>query len=204
MRYSAPSTGFSLIEVLLSIGIISFALTAIIGLITVGIGSVKTSDEDTLIASMAHQLMDDLQSRYFVDNTIITNSTPPPVTVVRHPSTSTNILTGTGDVAYGSIPTAVTPVPLVFFDSSGLRLTYVTGASAGQDMDKAHALAAGALYECKETLQGDAKTLSATGSNGSIATQAVNLLNVTLTFIWPVQASNPPNSRIIHGSIVRH
>ncbi len=202
MKYPGSPRGFSLIEILLSLGIISFAFVGIIGLISSGLGSVKASSDDTLIATMADQLVDELHSRYFVDNTPVATSATPPATRSRHAVGDANVLPGTADVSSGA-PAAAAPSPM-FFDATGMRLTYASGSGAGRDMARADALAAGAVYQCAETLQGDPYTLSTTGSDGTAGVHAVNLVNITLAFSWPAQAANPANHRLLHATMARH
>ena len=53
--------GFSLIEVVLSIGIVSFALLLIIGLIPVGLGSIKHAQEQAAAAECIRQITQAVQ-----------------------------------------------------------------------------------------------------------------------------------------------
>lgn len=200
MRLSQKIPAFTLVEVVLALAIAVFVLTAILSLFPVAIGSSKASSDDTVISAMTVALVDDMRRQYFVNNG---PRNPPADNSPKHKSGDTNVLPGTDDVQAGTTPPKVT-TPQVFFDVSGMRLKYPSGANAGKDMTRTDALSAGAIYQCSETLQGDPNTLSATGSDGSTSTQAVNLLDITLKFEWPTQAATPPNSKIIHASVARY
>lgn len=50
VRASGKTTGFSLVEVVIALGIVSFALIAIVGLIPVGLSSLKDSVTDTTVS----------------------------------------------------------------------------------------------------------------------------------------------------------
>ena len=201
MTSSRSTSAFALIEVVLALGVAAIALTAVIGLLSVAFGSSKASLDDTLISTMAENIISDLRRQYFVDNTLI-----PPANISKvHPAgdpalLTSGILPGTDDVSQGSTPVAVKPTA-IFFDVSGMRLQ---NTDQSDITDKADALAKGAVYQCALILQGDGRTLSAVGSDGSKTRQAVNLLNVTITFTWPAQATNPPNRTMIHASVSRY
>ena len=196
MRKLRNTAAFALVEVVLALAIAAFALTSIIALLSVAAGSSRASSDDTLVATMAMNVVDDLRRQSFVDNTA---RNPPGDMTPKHKSGDPSVLPGTDDVAIGQTPPLVTPAS-VYFDVSGVRLRYANG----NDMTKIDALAAGAIYLCTETMQGDAATLSATGSDGSATTQAVNQVNITLTFAWPLQAVPPPNTKVLHASIARY
>lgn len=55
--------GFSLVEVVLALGIVSFALVALLGLFSVGLGASKRSGEDTEVANMSAQIVSTLRNR---------------------------------------------------------------------------------------------------------------------------------------------
>ena len=55
--------GFSLIEVVIALGIMGFALVSILGLMTVGLHSSKTSREYTLLSAMAQEVIADVRSQ---------------------------------------------------------------------------------------------------------------------------------------------
>jgi type II secretory pathway pseudopilin PulG len=180
------TSAFTLVEVVLALGITAFALASILVLLSIGVGSSKGSTDDTVLATMANEVINDLRRQYFFTNGVHPGPSPPVLT--------SGVLPGTTDVQPGLTPAPAGPYS-IFFDVSGLRLQ-----SNGSDS----ALSAAAVYQCLVTLQGDPATLSAVGSDGSTSTQAVNLLNVTLRFTWPAQAANPANTRTIHATIARY
>ena len=59
------SRAFSLIEVVLAMGVISFALLAIFGLISVSLKADRESSSDTVLAEMRRQVMGDLRTGTF-------------------------------------------------------------------------------------------------------------------------------------------
>jgi type II secretory pathway pseudopilin PulG len=191
-------SAFAMVEIVLALGVAAFALVAILGLLSVGMGSSKESTNDTVLVTMANQLLSDLHRQYFVDRSLI-GGTPAHLPGDQMVLTS-GVLPGTDDVPQGSTPAAVTPSQ-IFFDVSGTRLQNTDYTDI---TDKQIAVGKGAVYQCAVTIQGDVNTLGSVASDGTDSTQAVNLVKVTLTFKWPVQASIPPNTKIIHASIARH
>jgi uncharacterized protein (TIGR02598 family) len=63
MSRSQPR-GFSLVEVVLAMGVTSFALVAILGLLAAGMRINRESDTDTLLAGMALSTMNHLRATY--------------------------------------------------------------------------------------------------------------------------------------------
>lgn len=59
------TSAFSLVEVALSLGIVSFVLLALFGLMSVGLDAGRSSQLDTVQASVAHQLLANLRSAPF-------------------------------------------------------------------------------------------------------------------------------------------
>ncbi|MEA3209582.1 MAG: hypothetical protein QOE70_2639 [Chthoniobacter sp.] len=59
------TAGFTLVEIVLALGIISFGLVALVGLLAVSLDSSRSSDQDTMIASMARQVTTTLRERPF-------------------------------------------------------------------------------------------------------------------------------------------
>ncbi|CAN5384039.1 hypothetical protein BH09VER1_BH09VER1_07260 [soil metagenome] len=64
--------GFSLVEVVLAIGIFSFAIVAIFGLLSVGMRSSKESDNDLAISLMARTVASSLRLEGF--SSVLTNA----------------------------------------------------------------------------------------------------------------------------------
>lgn len=65
--------GFSLIEVTMAIGIVAFALTAIMGLLSITLKNSKSAQDDTLVAEMTGDLMSYLRKQPFADIPNLTN-----------------------------------------------------------------------------------------------------------------------------------
>jgi type II secretory pathway pseudopilin PulG len=59
---SLPETGFTLIEIALSLGVIAFALVAIIGILPTGMQVQKENREETIISQDANLLLDAIRS----------------------------------------------------------------------------------------------------------------------------------------------
>lgn len=59
--------GFSLVEVVLALGVISFAIVSLLGLMTVSTGASRLSDEDTVIAAIARQVDTELRNTTFAN-----------------------------------------------------------------------------------------------------------------------------------------
>jgi len=66
--------GFSLIEIVLALGIISFALVGIMGLFPVAMKSAQESQRETRATMLARQIFSDLASMTSTNTFILTNS----------------------------------------------------------------------------------------------------------------------------------
>lgn len=73
-RLPVSNRAFSLVEIALALGIVSFAIVALLGLVAVSFDSNRASDEDTLIASMARQVVVELRAIPFDELAAGTNS----------------------------------------------------------------------------------------------------------------------------------
>lgn len=62
------SSGFSLIEIVIALGVISFALVSVIGLLAGGITTWRDSSDDRLAVSMAEQVLAELRSSSVIEN----------------------------------------------------------------------------------------------------------------------------------------
>lgn len=65
MRVVRPAWGFSLVEVVIALAVTGFAVTAVIGLMSVALASSRSAQDETLIASMSSALAGDLRSAPF-------------------------------------------------------------------------------------------------------------------------------------------
>jgi len=63
--WTREAPAFSLIEVVIALGVITFAITAITGLLSVALKSSRASTDETLVASFAGDIMSDLRRRQF-------------------------------------------------------------------------------------------------------------------------------------------
>lgn len=68
MKHRAAS-GFSLVEVTVAIGIVSFALLAVVGLLPVGLKSIKSATEQSAAANTLTALAESLRSAQSTDGT---------------------------------------------------------------------------------------------------------------------------------------
>lgn len=66
--------GFSLIEVVIAIGVASFAIVAILGLLSVSFATEKASADDTEMAIAATSLLNELRNRPFDDMLVFLDS----------------------------------------------------------------------------------------------------------------------------------
>jgi uncharacterized protein (TIGR02598 family) len=95
-----------------------------------------------------------------------------------------------------AVSTSTTTLQTIFFDANGTRLQN-TSTTPPQDLVLSAALAKGAIYQCQVTAQADTQTPGLSLNASSLPA----LVDVTLTFTWPVQAASPPNKAIIHASL---
>jgi type II secretory pathway pseudopilin PulG len=73
-RFSiANSRAFSLVEVTMSLGIVSFALIAVLGLLPVGLRSVKNANEQAGAANVLNAIADSLRTAGSTDSVLYTN-----------------------------------------------------------------------------------------------------------------------------------
>lgn len=69
VRYQRPpsNSGFSLVEVVLALGVISFALVAIIGLLPIGLASGRGTIQETRANHLAEEIFSTLRSQPFTN-----------------------------------------------------------------------------------------------------------------------------------------
>jgi uncharacterized protein (TIGR02598 family) len=97
MRAPGLHRGFSLIEIVLAIGVMSFAIIAILGLLSISFSSSKGSVDESLISAMARQVVASLQQQRFSGNTLFTN-----VTSGSDSKVLTNYFDANGEILTGS------------------------------------------------------------------------------------------------------
>ena len=83
----------------------------------------------------------------------------------------------------------------VYFDAGGKCL--LSGTSF---MDRSSALAAGAIYQCKRAFE----VSPIPNSDGSVNPYGQRLVKVTLAFLWPANASPPPNAHVIYATLAQY
>ena len=197
MRRSRRVSAFSLVEIALAVGIVAFALTAIMGLLASGMGSGKASTDDTIVATMTKAIVSDLRQRSFptLPGTVSVGAGVSPLAVTApipiHSPTA-------------ALPSAAAAIPIYYFDSAGNRVMNPDGTDP---TTPAQIFADGAIYQCTETLQGDSTTLgtsSTPSTTNPSSTQAVNLLNIQLKFQWPAPANNASSQKIIYASVANY
>ncbi len=82
------STAFGLVEIAMCLGIVSFVLLALLGLLSVGIGAGKSSREDTFAAGLGVNILADLKTVDYA------NLPPSSVTYYTYDGAATNIPSG--------------------------------------------------------------------------------------------------------------
>jgi len=180
----ATRLAFSLVEVMIAIAVIAFSVSVVMALLPVALTSLKDSYNTTVVAAMADSVFSSLKGQNFYT-----------------PTGTGSVLISTTDVSAGNQPQSTTQT--IYFDGSGTRLLNNNGADL---TSAAQALAAGGIYQCTITQTGDYNTLGSTGSDGSTTTQEINQLNVSLVFVWPLQAASqsaPINSKTFNASFTR-
>ena len=63
-RFLKPASGFSLVEVVLALGVAAFALTAIIGMLPMGLKIQQTSIQQTIANNITSEVIGDLRAAY--------------------------------------------------------------------------------------------------------------------------------------------
>jgi len=122
---NSASAAFSLIEVTLAIGIVSFALLAVVGLLPVGLRSVKNANEQAAAANVMNAIADALRTASSTDLATFTNSFAGQ-TISYITNGSATSVTWTNLTLDGSVETAASPKRL----SAVLIITPPTSLSA--------------------------------------------------------------------------
>ncbi len=185
-RSARQRKAFALVEIVIALGIAAFAITAILGLLSVGILSSKDSTEDTVIANMAGTVLNDMRTRSFTDFVTVT------------PATGEIIVKPQQDV------------PDIFFDAGGRWFVKVSGTTS-TPLTLSEALAQDPanppIYQCKRTF----RTLDSTKPDSGIISKPPTpipydqkLLQVTLTFSWPAIAAKPTKSNVVQATLVQY
>jgi len=99
-RVGLRSRAFTLIEVVLAVAIVSFSLLAIVGLLPIGLASVRDSENDQAIGAIATQLRGQLQQISF--DTTVTNN-------INQLPNSVNQYSSEGLLITSTVPTNIAP-----------------------------------------------------------------------------------------------
>ena len=73
MKKTGAENGFSLVEITLALGVAAFALTAIVGLLSLTLKNSKSAMDDTLVAEMTGDLVNTLRKQDFTNISKATN-----------------------------------------------------------------------------------------------------------------------------------
>lgn len=82
MKQPSPQAGFSLVEVVLAVGVAAFVLVSITGLLSVSLKSARESTTDTLLVTMSSRVLSGLRAQAF------TNISPSPFNPSLQPVTN--------------------------------------------------------------------------------------------------------------------
>lgn len=120
-----PSTdSFSLVEMTLALGIFSFAIISVIGLMTVGLKASQESKEETLTATIAKNLSMKVQAHLFTNGVVAPSATNTfqPSTLVYYYDRFGLETTSAGDPQYQANVTISAPAPQLLNNISSSHL----------------------------------------------------------------------------------
>jgi uncharacterized protein (TIGR02598 family) len=170
--------GFSLVEVVLALGVAAVALVSIIGLLGVALNTSSTAGHDTLMAAMTTEVLNDLRASEFDALWQATPRSVPRANAVQPtssiaPKDSTYYFTNEG-----------APFPTADVSNSSKNFAL--------------------LYQCVVKKTPDTTSQLLPGNPSS----PYNQFKLQLTFTWPVSASTDPakrpNKQTIYASIARY
>ena len=90
-RATRRRTGFSLVEVVLAIGVVAFGIVALLGMLTLSTGLSRNSDQDTMLATMSRQVTSELRNTAFA-------SLPPTGTILYFDADGTKLTSNKGAI----------------------------------------------------------------------------------------------------------
>jgi uncharacterized protein (TIGR02598 family) len=73
MKIPLRAHGFSLVEIVLAMGVLSFSIIAMLGLLSLGVNSSKNSFDESMIAAMAREALASLRQQRFGNNALFNN-----------------------------------------------------------------------------------------------------------------------------------
>ena len=199
-RFSKSRFGFSLVEVVIAIGITAFTLATIGGIFGITNQSAQDSSHDTLITSMIGQVMGDLRPLPF---DVLWSADPRGATPA--------YLAGLAPAPAAAPAPPANPAlnSTYYFTLEGVLIEpSTTGASSATGYKN---VPANTVYRCTVIKTPDPATQSF-GANAGY-----NRLQLTLRFDWPIpsnatpvpqgataSASNGPNVKTVYESIARY
>ena len=196
-RPSQSRSGFSLIEIVIAIGITAFTLATIAGIFGVTSQSAQDSSRDTLMTSMIGQVMSDLRPLPF--DTLW--QTDP------RGDTQTYLGSLTPNADSPPQPASTTPATSYYYFTSEGVLIEPTGTASPSATGYASAPST-TVYRCKVLKTVDTTTQSFVTTAGT--NPGFNRLQLTLSFDWPVApgaantSNNAPNVKLVYESIARY
>ncbi len=188
--------GFSLVEIVIAIGITAFTLATIAGIFGVTSRSAQDSTSDTLMTSMIGQVMSDMRPLPF---DTLWNADP---------RGQISIYLGTlkPNAAPPSPPTGNPANSTYYFTSEGVMIEPTGTTSPSPTAYTTSPLTA--VYRCRVIKTPEVATQNFANATGT--TPAYNRLQLTLSFDWPVQpkvatsAPNASNVKLVYESIARY
>ena len=166
--------GFSLVEVVLALGVIAIGVVALLGLLSISAGSSRSSDQATVIASISRQVLAEMRGMPFASLPVKTTLWPV------EPTTTDRLPVEPGDPT----PPPPTYIANLYFDNEGRRATAATEA----------------FYRCRVKMMPDPKTM--TFSTTATVIARTNLYRVMLEFSR-TQGSQPAVLQTVRTAISR-
>jgi hypothetical protein len=183
-----------LVEIVLALGLISFALVGIFGLLSVATVSSSNSDRDTLVVSMTSQVLSDLRAVPF-DSLWLeeprTRPTPPTLPEVHEGPPKDSVYYFDGEGRFLSQSQTAIPPEAVYKCRVQKREDRWDGTPPVGTADRAF-LAPSIGYK-----------LAATEDQKRRGQQEVNLLNLQLLFTWPARGK-PGQTLTTNAKIARY
>ena len=122
IRLGRPSLGraaFTLVEVVIAVGLVAFVLTAILGLLVIATNETKNADLKARLAWITERVTSEYQSQRF--SAVLTN-----LPATNYWDYSGMPLTNTQDAYFWSVATNVTPPPAGNFTTNNFALLQIS------------------------------------------------------------------------------
>jgi Tfp pilus assembly protein PilV len=231
-KLSVPETrcgGFSLVELVIAIGIVSFALISIIGLVSVTVTTHANSSSDAVFSIMTETALQEVRNYNTAANSLYSGATSPysfTKLATQFSTTTTGTVTTTnpgyiyfdvdGQITADSaatLPNNSQGKPNLNNSSSTAESTemgYNTGISANKSLpgmpltSPLTTLPTNTVYVCQITVNNQVTVAqsSTPGQNNYASTPTQNMYLVVLTFAWPAGATTAnQHTRVVVSSI---